>query len=232
MIDDLLLQLYNTDVYYRAIRTPSLHLVAMDNDCRSDCLSGISQCFMHSEHLLPSPRTDIDSDEPKIKQARLSDVDLSGAGNLLSQQDYHGMFCPHKMKSVNLLTSRQEAYLVTVVDILRCRDVAFSGATCSVVVTWRRQNNQDSGTDAVCQTFGHITLSATDFINPQLGLLFNTSGAYTFLLVIGSNLIYMILIGSNSILSLELHGNVSTYRKHKIVGTLCQRSVAEAKCFE
>ena len=71
------------------------------------------------------------------------------------------------------LLPRQDGHLVVLTDILGYRDVAFAGVTCAVVVTW--SDGDDSRSNSVSRTCGHISLSASDVVNPQFSLLFNTS---------------------------------------------------------
>jgi len=159
--------------YYRALTSPSLHLASTANDYHNDGVAGVSRCFVYVRRLLPSTLTDVISDECTTKRTRLSVEEPPDAGNLLSEQDYCGLFCPHSVKAVNSLLPRQEAHLVAVTDVSRYRDVAFTGMTCSVIATWRHDSAADSVT--VYQTCGQVTLSARDVVSLQRGLMFNSS---------------------------------------------------------
>jgi len=158
---------------YRALTSPSLHLAVTANHCHNHIVSGISRCFVYLKRLLPSTLTDVIGDGCTTKRTRLSVVEPPDAGNLLSEQDYCGLFCPHSVKAVNSLLPRQEAHLVVVSDISRYRDVAFTGVTCSVIAVWRQDGDADSGT--VYRTCGQVTLSAGDIVSPQRGLMFNSA---------------------------------------------------------
>jgi len=167
----------------RALTSLSLRLAATANNYHNHCVSGVSRCFIYVKRLLPSTLTDIVGDEQTRKRTRLSVVEPPGAGNLLSEQDYCGLFCPHNVKAVNSLLPRQAAHLVSVTDVSGYRDVALTGVTCSVIAAWT--DDTDAGPDAVYRTCGQVTLSARDVVSPQLGLLFSSfsvfSGLETFL---------------------------------------------------
>ena len=84
------------------------------------------------------------------------------------------------MKPVDFLLPRHEGHLVTVTNIGRSRDVAFTGVTCSVIVTW---TDDDKDSETVYRTCGQVTLCPQDIVIHQFGLLFNTSSVLSGLYV-------------------------------------------------
>lgn len=143
-------------------------------------VSGVSHRFVYNSRIVPTPTlTDTFSDndaslEQTRKRTRLAVSDASVVDKSTTEQDYRQLYCPHKVKHVCLLLPRQEGHLVMVTDISGYRDVAFSGTTCSIVVTWRDDGGGTSS-HSVYRTCGHVSLCARDAVNPQLGLLFNTA---------------------------------------------------------
>ena len=162
-------------MYCRMIRSPSLLFAVMANNNR---VSGVSRCFVYLKRLLPSTLADIVCVDMTVermrKRPRLSVVNPSGADILLSDQDYRGLFCPHKVKSVSSLMPRQDAHLVAVADLSRLTDVALTGFTSSLIATWR-DGDDDGDSETVYRTCGRVSLSAADVVDPQLSLLFNSS---------------------------------------------------------
>jgi len=135
---------------------------------RGDHMTSVSQCFTYLKRCLPV--TSSDTVETTVEQAGKR-VKLSDDSS--TEVNYHQLFSHHRVKPVSLLMPRQDGHLVAMTDISRCRDIAFAGITCSVVATWRDGN--DSSSKTVYRSCGQITLSAKDIINPQLGLMFNSS---------------------------------------------------------
>ena len=191
-----------------------LHLVATSNDYCNNAVSGVSRCFSYVKRFVPSTLADVVGDDATLKRvrkrAKLAAVELSAADRL-AKDNYWSLFCPHKVKPVNSLLPRQTAHLVAVTDISRYCDVAFTGLACSVVVTWTDDGGESN---TVYRTCGRITLSARDIVNPQLGLLFNTSS---------------ILSGLQTFL-VEIH-IVSVLLRRRNIYRVHQRSIKAQYCF-
>jgi len=168
-----------TDLHYlgcvcnRTLRSPRLQLVPMTtSDCSSSSqVSGTSQCFIYSRRVIPSA-TLIDNDAGVEQTRKWTGLSVSDASN--AERDYRQLYCPHRVKYVSMLLPRQEGHLVSLTDISECRDVAFTGITCFVVVAWRYDGDACSSS-SVYRTCGQISLSAKDVVNPQFGLPFNAS---------------------------------------------------------
>jgi len=166
------------DIYDRICRALRLHLVAMDTDVNKDFVSGVSRCFVYLRRILTSADT---ANEDKItpvehrrKRARFSEPPT--VDSLSAERDYQKLFCPHEVKAVDFLRSREEGHLVAVTDIGRWRSVAVTddGIRCSAIVTWTCADDpRDAAT--VYRTAGSITLRAKDIVNPQFSLIFDTS---------------------------------------------------------
>ena len=169
-----------TDLHYlgcvcnRTLRSPRLQLVPMTtSDCNSSSsqVSGTSQCFIYSRRVIPSA-TLTDNDAGMEQTRKWAGLSVNDALN--AERDYRQLYCPHRVKHVSMLLPRQEGHLVSLTDISECRDVAFTGITCFVVVAWRYDSDACSSS-SVYRTCGQISLSAKDVVNPQFDLPFNAS---------------------------------------------------------
>jgi len=162
---------------YRIMKSPSLLLVSVSN---INSVSSVSRSFTYIKRFVPSTLSEVVADDTTLalltKRTKLSTVDPSPPDNLLAEQDYCGLFSPHSVKCIDSLMPRQEAQLVAVADISQCRDIVFSGLTCSVIVTWRYD---DAMLHTVYRTFCHVALSSADIVRPQFGLQFNASDGLT-----------------------------------------------------